>query len=156
MVALLSSLVYLLRSPLLSILLSLLSDFDLFFFKRIQRDSYVFDLTVEYCITNVENMRLSGKFSDIIDRIVYVPSLKFPYMPDRIRYNTRQVELLTTIQILDHPGDPGDEFGERQRRLRLLESFATNNISVKNLNNIYKHHDIRKLYDDTKILINIP
>lgn len=102
------------------------------------------DYIFEYSLANIENIKRSKKFDDdFIKKILYLP----PIVYDFIDYNPiRTINILTTFI---------DEHKQKRRTDFLIKMKEKSNLNHININNINDKNQLCKLYDNTKILLNI-
>lgn len=102
------------------------------------------DVVVEYSMPNIENMRLSGVYnSSIMDKIVYVPAVEWPYSPNPTSRRVHDFMFLYN----------------KHKRLSRRDTIRTS-LQKKIKNIIWPvppiHGEVlRRTLDQTKILINI-
>lgn len=99
------------------------------------------DIVIDYSLPNIHHVLVSGLFSDIVKKHVYVScSIYEPYF---IKYN-RNISFLTTFINTNEP-----------RRRRLLDMIQEKKMDHTNVSNCFDKLGIETLYKNTKILINI-
>ena len=102
-----------------------------------------YDFIIEYSLLNIENIKLSNKFSnEFLNKILYLPP--FVYNIDFNFNKNRNINLLTTYIDVN-----------QERRKILFNNLQNNNIDYKNINYIFEKNQLCELYDNTKIIINI-
>jgi hypothetical protein len=102
------------------------------------------DIVIDYSIPNIYNIFTSNQYNILFNKLIYISPTLFEY--NFLNYNTeqRQISVLTTFINTNEP-----------RRQKLLENIKLANISHKNINNCFGNDELKKLYLNTKILINI-
>lgn len=100
------------------------------------------DIIIDYSNPNIFNVKQSDLFSDFSNKHIYVaPSL---YENLYINNNNRNIQSLTTFININEP-----------RRKKLLENINNSNLTHSNINNCFDKIKLQKLYQNTKVLINI-
>ena len=89
---------------------------------------------------NLENIKLSGLFTDLLKKYIVISPLFYTYQPD-----TGMTRGNDTITFFINPNEP--------RRRQFLDRLEAAGIKSKNVNRIYS--GVEALYRDTRILINI-
>jgi hypothetical protein len=123
--------------------ISIFNNKEKYLVRIVDLDKYKdYDYIIEYSLPNIENIKLSNYFDkNFINKILYLPPLIFDY----INYKPiRNINILTTFIDKEQP-----------RRKKLLNDLDKNNINYQNINNIFNKNKLLKIYDNTKILINI-
>lgn len=104
---------------------------------------YKYDYIMEYSLPNIENIKLSNRFDkNFIDKILYLPPLVYDY---EVNNQKRKIDILTTF--MDTINQP--------RRNQFLDQISQQNMPHINVNSKHDKHELQKLYDDTKIIVNI-
>ena len=99
------------------------------------------DIIIDYSLPNIHHVLVSGLFSDIVKKHIYVScSIYEPYF---IKDN-RNISFLTTFINTNEP-----------RRRRLLDMIQEKKMDHTNVHNCFDKLGIETLYKNTKILINI-
>jgi hypothetical protein len=99
------------------------------------------DIVIDYSIPNIHHVLVSGLFSDIVKKHIYIScSLYEPYF---IKEN-RNIPFLTTFINTNEP-----------RRRLLLDGIQNKKMAHTNVSNCFDRMGIETLYKNTKILINI-
>jgi len=105
------------------------------------------DIIIDYSIPNMYNIYSSNSYNNFYKKILYISPVLFDYDSQNYEYKQRQrrqINLLTTFINTNEA-----------RRKRLLDNIKIANVDHKNINNCFSNEDLKKLYLDTKILINI-
>lgn len=98
------------------------------------------DLIIEYSNSNFFNISSSKKFDSFLEKIVVIsPSI---YPKSLYRQNKKN-----TISIFSE--------NNSNRRDIFLRNISNQKINHTNINNCFNFECLKKLYDDTKILINV-
>lgn len=110
---------------------------------RLDRYDYLrqLDLVIEYSRPNLVNIEASGRFEDYLRRTILLHPLF--YAPE-FGHRPRHLELITLFADTRQP-----------RRRAFLERSQDAGLQVMNVNHIYDQERLRRLYLDTKILINV-
>lgn len=99
------------------------------------------DIIIDYSIPNLININESQRFNDYYNKNIYIAAILYkPYF----NLNNRNINLLTTFININEP-----------RRFKLLENIKNENINHININNCFEKEELKNLYKNTKILINI-
>lgn len=105
-------------------------------------DVNLYDIVVQYSMTNVKNYELSGLFSNhILGKIIYVPPIEYNYAP----YHT--LRDMTPLTTFIRPSEP--------RRSAFASLMSDSGIPTRNVNHVSNRRDMRALYDRSAILLNI-
>lgn len=110
---------------------------------RIDRYDYLrqLDLVIEYSRPNLVNIQTCGRFEDYLRRTILLhPLLYAPHFG----HHPRHLELITLFADTRQP-----------RRRAFLERSQDAGLQVLNVNHLYDRERLRRLYQDTKILINV-
>jgi hypothetical protein len=100
------------------------------------------DIIIDYSIPNILNIKSNIECEYIVKKMVYVAPLLYDLS---LGTNVnRTINILTTFINTNEP-----------RRKRLLQSLDELQVQNKNINNCFNSDDLRSLYFNTKILINI-
>lgn len=97
------------------------------------------DATIEYSLPNMVNMNTNSKFWPYLEKAIYIA----PTIYNTIDFQAH--ERTDTITI----GNNSD------RRAKFFSSAIDNCLSVPNIENVLHKHDLKQLYDKTKILVNV-
>lgn len=121
----------------------LLDDTANYYLVRIDRfkDLNNSDIVIDYSIPNIENVKISNLFNDFSKKHVYIASSLYEC---EFAKEHRNIPVLTTFINTNEP-----------RRKLLLDNLAAKNIGHINFNNCFGRDSLRKLYLNTKILINV-
>jgi len=109
---------------------------------RIDKYNYYkgLDLVIEYSEPNIKNISSNPQFDSYIKKVIYIsPFIYTPNFPEN-----RKNDSITLI------GDINQE-----RRRKILDSIKKKDINFKNVRGIFDKNELQKIYQDTKILINI-
>lgn len=97
------------------------------------------DIVLEYNVPNIVNIKSSGGFSDrFCERIIYCPSIPFPYS----NAGGRRVDVLTNIINTSEP--------RRAALIEKLKAFP----GYRNIQGIYNLPRLQSLYQSAKIIVN--
>jgi hypothetical protein len=99
------------------------------------------NIIIDYSIPNLININKSLRYDDYYNKSIYISALLYkPY------YNieNRNIKLLTTFINTNEP-----------RRFKLLENIKNKNMEHININNCFEKKQLKALYRNTKIIINI-
>lgn len=99
------------------------------------------DIIIDYSIPNIINVKESGLFNDVFDKMVHVSCKLYDFY--NIKEN-RNINVLTTFLYLNQP-----------RRLHLLESAKENGIEIHNINDCFDKSRLCQILQTTKIMVNI-
>jgi hypothetical protein len=100
------------------------------------------DIIVQYSMPNIENFRLSNKFSAaLLEKMIYVPPLEYEYNPYHLE---RDIMPITTFV-----------YPEMSRRYDIIQDLEKKGIHVKNHNQITSRDRMKELYDASAIMLNI-
>jgi hypothetical protein len=101
------------------------------------------DIIIDYSIPNIYNIYSSNNYNIFFKKMVYISPVLFDY--DLQNYKTnREINILTTFINTNEP-----------RRRTLLDNIKSYNLDHTNINNCFDTIDLKNLYLNTKILINI-
>lgn len=98
------------------------------------------DIIFEYSLPNIYNIKQLDIYSDYVKKIVYVAPILYQY------YDKKENRINNSITTF---------VDMRERRIKLLDSLNKINIGHKNINNVFAKEELKKLYYETRILINI-
>jgi hypothetical protein len=100
------------------------------------------DIIVQYSMPNIENFRLSNKFSaTLLGKMIYVPPLEYEYNPYHLE---RDIMPITTFV-----------YPEMSRRYYIIQDLEKKGIHVKNHNQITSRAQMKDVYDASAIMLNI-
>lgn len=102
------------------------------------------DIIIDYSIPNIYNIYASNRYNNFYKKMLYISPVLFDYDSQNYQYKQRQINVLTTFINTNEP-----------RRRVLLDNIKIANIDHKNINNCFSNEDLKNLYLNTKILINI-
>ena len=100
------------------------------------------DIIIDYSNPNIINVRDSEMFPSFSSKHIYIPPLLYKNI--YINTNNRKIQSLTTIIDTN-----------QVRRKILLENISKSELSHTNINNCFDKIKLQKLYQNTKVLINI-
>jgi hypothetical protein len=100
------------------------------------------DIIIEYSNPNIKHMNNHELFKTYVKKCVYISSCIFSDIY-HIKEN-RQLSTLTTFINTDEP-----------RRAKLLQNIKSRSIDHINVNNCFNIDNLKELYKNTKIIINI-
>lgn len=105
------------------------------------------DIIIDYSMPNIQNIQSSGHYDDLLNKHIYIsPCL---YKGVHTSNNNRSISSLTTFLNIDQGINKG-----MTRRRKILKD-ACSNMNHVNMTGLYSHTDVKKLYQNTKVLINI-
>jgi hypothetical protein len=107
-------------------------------YERLNRSHII----IEYSIPNIINIKESKLFDSYLNKLIYIAPLLFDNA--KFDYSVRNINCLTTFINIHEP-----------RRLLLLNNISNNNINHMNINNCFNNNELKNMYKNTKILINI-
>ena len=111
---------------------------------RIQSFNYLstLDMIIEYSLPNIENIKLSGLFDQYLRKVIYIS----PIIYDNVDFGTteRSINCITMFSNIYEP-----------RRKLLLDNIEKVGLGSVNVTNRFTKEDLKELYDDTKVMINI-
>jgi len=120
-----------------------------------------FDVIVEYNMPNIENMRLSGHFDDLLPKVVYVPPLYFDeYQPQTVaaaRRGHRGIGVLALMGFVT----PRRHHAIQLMRNAGLEVAIVSNLTASNAqgSNVDRAEDLREALSHlllrTRILVDL-
>lgn len=103
------------------------------------------DIIIDYSIPNIYNVRSCEKYNSIINKHIYIsPSIYDNYLTNE----NRNIEILTTFIHFDN--NP-----TKFRRFDLINEINKRKLNHININNCFEHNEMKKIYENTKVLINI-
>jgi len=98
------------------------------------------DLVIEYSEPNIKNISTSPQFEQYIENVIYIaPFIYKPEFPEN-----RQNDSITLI------GDINQE-----RRKMFLNNIKNTDLNFKNIRDVFDKTELQKIYQNTKVLINI-
>jgi len=109
---------------------------------RIDRCDYYksLDLVIEYSEPNIKNISTSPQFKQYIENVIYIaPFIYNPKFPEN-----RQNDSITLI------GDINQE-----RRKVFLNNIKNTDLNFKNIRDVFDKTELQKIYQNTKVLINV-
>lgn len=115
---------------------------------------YKFNFIIEYSFPNIENITLSNAISkSFINKIIYVPPMLFlnnnSLLDYNIEHSNRNIDILTSYICV----------GNSKRREIFLNKLKNDekikNFKRENIKNTFNSDDLKKYYDNTKVIINI-
>lgn len=99
------------------------------------------NIIIDYSIPNLININKSLRYDDYYNKCIYISALLYkPYF----NIENRNIKLLTTFINTNEP-----------RRFKLLENIKNKNMEHTNINNCFDKKQLKALYRNTKIIINI-
>ena len=99
------------------------------------------NIIIDYSIPNLININKSLRYEDYYNKCIHISALLYkPYF----NIENRNIKLLTTFINTNEP-----------RRFRLLENIKNKNMEHININNCFEKKQLKVLYRNTKIIINI-
>jgi hypothetical protein len=101
------------------------------------------DIVIDYSIPNIYNIYASNKYNNFYKKMLYISPVLFDYDLQNYKKN-RELNVLTTFININEP-----------RRKQLLDNIQLANLHHKNINNCFGNDELKKLYLNIKILINI-
>ena len=102
------------------------------------------DIIIDYSIPNMYNIYAVNSYNNFYKKILYISPVLFDYDSQNYEYKERNINVLTTFINTNEP-----------RRRALLDNIKMANVDHKNINNCFSNEDLKNLYLNTKILINI-
>ena len=99
------------------------------------------DIIIDYSITNIYNVKNCDFFNFFSKKHIYISSSIYDF--NFIKEN----RIITTLTTFINTNEP--------RRAKFLNELISQNITHKNVNNCFEKKALKKLYENTKILINI-
>lgn len=115
---------------------------DEIYLVRIDKYDYLktLDCVIEYSLGNVENIKSKKRFNEFSQKISYVSPLLFD-----INFNNQDKNDIITLSVND----------TNVRRTFIKNKLLNYDIPYKNVDNCFSNHDLKSLYNTTKILVNI-
>lgn len=99
------------------------------------------NIIIDYSIPNLININKSLRYDDYYNKCIHISALLYkPYF----NIENRNIKLLTTFINTNEP-----------RRFKLLENIKNKNMDHINVNNCFEKKQLKALYRNTKIIINI-
>ena len=102
------------------------------------------NIIIEYSIPNIYNIHSGKKYTNLFSKMVYISPTLINYESTKFIDINRDINVLTTFININEP-----------RRKSLINNLSDLNINYKNINTCFKIEELEKLYNNTKILINI-
>ena len=102
------------------------------------------DVIIDYSIPNIYNIYTCNQYDYFKNKLLYISPTLFEYNLQNYDNKQRQLNILTTFINTNE-----------SRRKSLLENIKLSNLDHKNINNCFSNNDLKNLYLNTKILINI-
>jgi len=99
------------------------------------------DIVIDYSIPNICNVGMSNLFEEFTKKHIYIYSSIYE------SYFIKENRNITTLTTFINTNEP--------RRRALLEKITQNNMPHTNVNNCFDKNDLKNLYKNTKIIINI-
>ena len=118
---------------------------DDFYLVRIGNLDYFrkIDGIIEYSLPNIANIKSIDNYKDIVDKIIYVA----PTLYDNVDYgelDKRDRDCITMFSNI-----------YEQRRYNILCYLLKSGINVENINGVFDKNELRNIYHQTKIMINV-
>lgn len=116
-----------------------------YYLVRIQNYNYLkkIDFVIDYSIPNILNIQRSGKLKKFVQQTTFISPLLFEFQK-KIFSLYRKRNIITTFINSTEP-----------RRKALLDSLQEKGLVVANIVNTFGFEEVKRLYLDSKILINI-
>jgi len=116
---------------------------DMFYLCRIVNLPYLYslDIIIEYSMPNIKNIKESGYFDFILNKIIYISPIIFD-IKDFSSNNRKE----TVTMFID---------ANQDRRKIFLNNIKDKNIELTNYQNIYTKEDLKAFYSGIKIMVNI-
>jgi hypothetical protein len=113
-----------------------------FYLVRIDKPNYILglDFIIEYSLPNIENIRLSGSYDNYLKKVIYIAPLIYELVDITIENRTKIITMFINT----------NEF----RRNQLMKTLLPIN-KYENINNCFSKEDLEKVYEKTRILVNI-
>lgn len=105
------------------------------------------DIVIDYSKPNIYNIQSSGHYNTLLNKHIYISPCLYKNL--HISNNNRNIPSLTTFVNIDQGINK-----HILRRKKILED-ACGNMDHINITGIYSHTDVQRLYQNTKVLINI-
>jgi hypothetical protein len=102
------------------------------------------NIIIDYSIPNMYNIYSCNNYNNFYKKILYISPVLFDYDSQNYEYKERKINVLTTFINTNEP-----------RRRTLFDNIKIANVDHKNINNCFSNEDLKKLYLNTKIIINI-
>jgi GT2 family glycosyltransferase len=99
------------------------------------------DLVIDYSRPNLVNLERSPQFASLVQKFVYLAPLLYDFAPDDRR---RKFDIVTLFADTAQP-----------RRRELLDRARAAGLPIRNVAGIFSHDGLRRLYDRTRILVNL-
>jgi hypothetical protein len=99
------------------------------------------DIIIDYSVPNIKNILESGLFNEYSKKVIYIAPLLYE---EKYEKKNREINCLTTFININEP-----------RRKNLINNIKNINLSHININNCFDKNELKKLYLNTKVMINI-
>ena len=100
------------------------------------------DLIIEYSRSNIQNIKTSQQFPEILRKMVQIAPTLYPLVSRNQSSSTRTITCATLFRNMNE-----------SRRKLFFERLLAQNIPVQNVNNVFDH--IENTYAQIKVLLNI-
>tara|TARA_B100000282_G_C31737837_1_gene494488 strand:+ start:2288 stop:4561 length:2274 start_codon:yes stop_codon:yes gene_type:complete len=100
------------------------------------------DIVIEYSNPNIYNINSIESYSKLSKKTIYIAPIF--YKNNYINLKNRNNDVITTFYNENEP-----------RRAEMINIIKSKNLNYKNINTCFDKDDLQKLYQNTKILINI-
>ena len=100
------------------------------------------DGIIEYSLPNINNIKSVDNFQDILDKIIYIA----PTLYDNVFYEKKE-RVINCITMFSSIYEP--------RRYKLLVDLQSNGILSSNITNVFKKEELKNIYLQTKVILNI-
>jgi hypothetical protein len=104
------------------------------------------DIIIDYSIPNMYNINTKKFYERFFSKMIYISPMLLKYDINRYTKNNRNLNILTTFLNVNM-SDP--------RRNKLMDKLNNSFSNYKNINNCFKMEELKDLYGNTKVLINI-
>lgn len=101
-----------------------------------------YDIVIDYSIPNLVNVKQSNFFDNFSKKHIYIAPCFYENL--YINMNNRNIQSLTTFLDIN-----------QLRRKKLLEKISETNLIHSNVNDCFDKSELQKLYQNTKVIINI-
>ncbi len=99
------------------------------------------DLVIDYSRPNLVNLERSPRFASLVRNFVHVAPLLYDFAPDDRR---RKFDIVTLFA----------DTAQRRRR-EFLDDARAAGLPIRNVAGVFSHGGLRRLYDRTRILVNL-
>jgi hypothetical protein len=99
------------------------------------------DATIEYSLPNIANIQSGGKYTEYLETATYIA----PVIYNQPSFEARD-RTMTITMFSDNPCDRRDLFVERSGRMQL---------GVCNIQRIFSKNDLKRVYHESKIMVNV-